>query len=266
MDKPHAHGQRTKSQGEAQMETPENFLSHMTQLIWDNRWKEHSAFDEWLENHMSREGAAVFAREHCVFADHFPRWFGSIVANCPHLPVRQYMIDNMYVEEVKDPSIATGHYESMVDFAVALGFERDFIYSYNGELYTRLALAYWDRAARAWPWLEGFAAVCGLEAARGPSVAKLGHVAKLGRDAWAVLNLPEEAMAHWTAGEEADMPEGGHGDMTLKILAEYADAEEKQARVLEVLAESMQIRWYHFDCIGRDALEASGVPLKQQAG
>lgn len=247
------------------MESPDKFLTHMTQVIWENRWKAHSAFDEWLENHMCAEGAGVFAREHCVFAAHFPRWFGAIVANCPHLRVRQYMIDNMYVEEVKDPSIENGHYESMVDFAVALGFERDFIYSYKGTLYTRLALAYWDRASRAWPWIEAFAAVCGLEAARGATVAKLGHVTKLGHDAWLPLNLPEKAMAHWTAGEEADMPEDGHGDMTLKILTEFADTEEKQARVLEVLEESMQVRWYHFDCIGRDALKASGVAVKEDA-
>lgn len=244
------------------MQNPETFEKHMAQVIWNNRWKAHSAFDEWLENHMSAEGAAVFAREHCVFADHFPRWFGNMTANCPHLEVRKYLIDNMYVEEVKDPTIANGHYESMVDFAVALGFERDFIYAYKGMLYTRLALAYWDRATRAWPWLEGFAAVAGLEAARGPAVAKLGHVAKLGREAWAPLNLSEEAMAHWTAGEEADFPEGGHGDMTLKILAKYADTQEKQARVCEVLEESMQVRWYHFDCIGREALAASGIDFE----
>ncbi|MCH8919025.1 MAG: iron-containing redox enzyme family protein [Proteobacteria bacterium] len=239
------------------MESAESFEQHMAQVIWDNRWKAPSAFDQWLEDHMCAEGAAVFAREHCVFADHFPRWFGHMVGNCPHLGARQYMIDNMYVEEVKDPTIATGHYESMVDFAVALGDERDFIISYKGTIYTRLALAYWDRASRAWPWLEAFAAVAGLEAARGPAVAKLGPIAKLGRQAWAPLGLSEAAMAHWTAGEEADFPEGGHGDMTLKILAEHADTEDAQARVLGILEESMQVRWYHFDQIGRDALAAS---------
>jgi pyrroloquinoline quinone (PQQ) biosynthesis protein C len=244
------------------MESPEKFEQHMAQVIWDNRWKAHSAFDEWLEKHMCAEGAVVFAREHCVFADHFPRWFGHMTANCPHLKVRQYMIDNMYVEEVKDPSIATSHYESMVDFAVALGDDREFIYTYQGAIYTRLAVAYWDRASRAWPWLEAFAAVAGLEAARGPTVAKLGHIAKLGREAWAPLGLPEAAMAHWTAGEEADFPEGGHGDMTLKILAEYTDDGDSQARVLEILEESMQVRWYHFDQIGREALAASGAALE----
>ena len=41
------------------MRTPDKFEAHMAQVIWDHRWKDHSAFDEWLENHMSADGAAV---------------------------------------------------------------------------------------------------------------------------------------------------------------------------------------------------------------
>jgi hypothetical protein len=50
--------------------------------------------------------------------------------------------------------------------------------------------------------------------------------------------------------------------MTLKILSKYARTEAQQARVLEVLAETMQVRWFHFDCIGRDSLKAAGISLQ----
>ncbi len=243
------------------MQAPEQFEKEMAQIIWETRWKNLSSFDIWLNNHMSRAGAAVFGLEHCVFADQFPRWFGHIIGNCPEMDARQYMIDNMYVEEVHDPTIGTGHYESMVDFAVALGHQRDFVYHYQGAVYTKMALAYWDRAARAWPWLDAFAAVAGLEAARGPMVADLGNVASLKRSVWEPLNLSDEALEHWSAGEAADLPEGGHGDMTLKILAKHANTKETQSRVLSLLQETMQVRWLHFDNIGRDALKASGVEL-----
>ncbi len=241
--------------------SPEEFESRMASVIWENRWKHHNTFDVWLQNHMSREGARVFALEHCVFADEFPRWFGSIIGNCPALDVRQYMIENMYVEEVTDPTISTGHYESMVDFAVALGYERDYVYTYKGTPYTKMALAYWERASRAWPWLEAFAAVAGLEAARGPAVKRLGNIASLNRAVWEPLELPDSALSHWSAGEVADMPEGGHGDMTLKILAKYASTEEEQATVESLLIETMQIRWFHFDQIGKDAMAASGIAI-----
>jgi pyrroloquinoline quinone (PQQ) biosynthesis protein C len=233
------------------------FEQKMAKVIWENRWKNFSAFDIWIDNHFCPEGAAVFAREHCVFARHFPRWFGAIISNCPEMEPRQYMIDNMFVEEVKDPAISTGHYESMVNFAVALGQSRKFINEYQGAIYTRMALAYWDRASRAWPWLESFAAVAGLEGARGPLVAKMGRTRPMSKEIWGRLGLKPKAMEHWEAAEEADLPEGGHGDMTLKILAKYADTAEKRARVLEVLEESMQVRWFHFDNIGKEAIAAS---------
>ena len=244
------------------MESPEDFEQHLAQIIWDNRWKNPHALQIWQENYIDAAGAKAFALEHCVFGDHFPRWFGSIVANCPYLEARQYMIENMYVEEVVDPTINNSHYESLVDFAVALGCDRDFVYNYKGQIYTRMAVAYWERASRAWPWLEGFAAVGGLEAARGPAVARIGRVNKMTRAMWQPLGLSDKDLAHWAAGEAADFPEGGHGDMTLKILAKYADSDDKQARVMAVIEETTQIRWFHFDNIGRDALEASGVSLE----
>jgi pyrroloquinoline quinone (PQQ) biosynthesis protein C len=244
------------------METQEQFEAHMAQVIWDNRWKEESAYEIFVKDHMCREGAKIYAKEHCVFADHFPRWFGAVAASCPHADARRYMIENMYVEEVNDPTISQGHYESLVDFGVALGFDRDFLYNYKGAVYTRLALAYWDRATRAWPWIEGFAAVAGLEAARGPAVLRLGGTRPNSRATFRALKLDEKDVAHWAAAETADYGDDGHGDMTLKILSKYARTDAQQARVLEVLAETMQVRWFHFDCIGRDSLKAAGVALK----
>ena len=237
------------------------FEEEMAQVIYHNRWETPNSWEVYLHNHLTREGARVFAAEHCVFANYFPRWFGNIVGNCPHLDARQYMIENMYVEEVTDPTIDQGHYESMVDFAVALGWDRDYIYSYGGKPYTKMALAFWDSASRGRPWLEAFAAVGGLAAARGPAGKRLGTVTPHNRESWAPLNLPEAALAHWKAGEAADFPEGGHGDMTMKVLSKYADTEDKQAIVLATLEETTQVRWYHFDQIGRDAFEASKVAL-----
>lgn len=241
------------------------FEDRMSRVIWENRWKNHTAYELFVTKHMSIPGAQVYAREHTVFARHFPRWFGAVAANCPILSARAYMIENMYVEEVEDPTIEKGHYESLIDFGVALGLDRDFLYDYKGSIYTRLAIAYWDRATRAWPWLEGFAAVAGLEAARSPSVLKHGHAIPNNRAVFRPLGLPEEALSHWSAAESADYGSEGHGDMTLKILSENARTAEQQERVLEVLAETMQVRSYHFDCIGRDALAAAGVATDELA-
>ena len=70
--------------------------------------------------------------EHCVFAASFPRWLANVTGNCPHLDVRQYLIENMYVEEVRDPTEPIGHYESMVRFAVAVGLDDAWVRAYPG--------------------------------------------------------------------------------------------------------------------------------------
>lgn len=241
------------------MYSRDDFEKRMATVIWENRWKHHTSYELFISKHMAKPGAAVYAREHAVFAKHFPRWFGSVVANCPEMSARRYMIENMYVEEVNDPTIDNGHYESLVDFGVALGYDRDFLYRYKGRVYTRVCIAYWDRATRAWPWLEGFAAVAGLEAARSPTVLRLGNAIPNSRRVWLSLDLPPGALAHWQAAEAADYGADGHGDMTLKILSEFASTQKEQDRILEVLAETMQVRSYHFDCIGREALEAVGA-------
>lgn len=241
------------------MESQDQFEEHMAEVIWQSRWKNHTAYELFVTKHMCREGARVYAREHAVFARNFPRWFGSVVANCPSFAARRYMIENMYVEEVEDPTIDNGHYESLLDFGVALGCDRDFLNGYQGRIYTRLCIAYWDRATRAWPWMEGFAAVAGLEAARSPAVLKRGNCIPNSRSVWGPLGLPQEAMSHWSAAETADYGAEGHGGMTLRILSEHAETEAQQKRILEVLEETMHVRSYHFDCIGREALKEAGV-------
>jgi pyrroloquinoline quinone (PQQ) biosynthesis protein C len=213
---------------------------------------------QYLKDALRPEGARVLALEHCVFAINFPRWFGNIIGNCPHLDVRQYMIQNMYLEEVEDPTIKNGHYESMVDFAVALGCDRKYVYNYKGKIHTRMAVSYWDNASRTKPWLEAFAAVGGLEVCNNEAIAlRFGGRPMTSRETWAPLGLKKESVTHWEAAEAADTPEGGHGDETLDILVRFADTEEKQNTILATFEESMQVLYYQLDQIGLAAYEAS---------
>src|SRR5580704_9597379 len=92
---------------------PEAFKAHMRDIVGETYWSSPPCMYEFQNAYMSRAGALAFALEHCQFTDRFPRWFGSIVANCPHLDARAYMIANMFVEEVEDPTMPIGHNESM---------------------------------------------------------------------------------------------------------------------------------------------------------
>lgn len=47
-------------------------------------WEKSPRMMEFLNHHLNREGAKIFAKEHTFFAAHFPRWFGNIIGSCPH--------------------------------------------------------------------------------------------------------------------------------------------------------------------------------------
>ncbi len=240
--------------------TPEQFQEAILDLLQQFRWGTPTILEQYNKNHLSREGARVYALEHCVFAANFPRWLANITGNCPHLEVRKYLIENMYVEEVKDPTIPTGHYESLVDFAVALGVDRQFVHGYTGAPITKMRITYCDWVSRTKPWLEAFAAIAGNEVARGKEMIKrVGERARTSRNMWASLGLSDEALAHWDAADEADSSEGGHGDVPLGILKKYAVTRAQQDACLEAMKERQQVNRIWSDQLGVWAYEASGL-------
>jgi hypothetical protein len=240
--------------------TPEEFQKAFLDVLQEGRYGTPSVWEEYLRNHLTPEGARVYALEHCVFAANFPRWLSNIAGNCPYLDVRKYLIENMYVEEVSDPTITTNHYESMVDFTVALGIDREYILSYTGAPLTRMRIVYSDWVSRHTPWLEAMAAIEGDEVSRGSEMIKrVGERARTSRVMWAKLGLSDKALEHWDGADAADSEEGGHGDLPLVILKKYADTEEKQAACLEAARERQATNRVWFDQIGVWAYEASGL-------
>jgi hypothetical protein len=73
--------------------------------IADAEWEREPKIVEFVNKHLIVEGARIFTPEHTYFAEHFPRQFGNVIGNCPVLEPRAYMIANMYVEEVDDPTM-----------------------------------------------------------------------------------------------------------------------------------------------------------------
>lgn len=246
----------------ATLRTPQEFRNEILDLLFDLRWRTPSLHEEFCRKHLSRAGARVYALEHCVFAANFPSWLANITGNCPHLDVRQYLIQNMYVEEVHDPTVTSGHYESLVDFAVALGLDRAYVHAYRGAPITKMRIVYCEWVSRTRPWLEAFAAIAGNECARGHEMIKRhGEVARTSRRQWDALKLGDRDLAHWDSAEAADSDVGGHGDAPLDILAKYAHTREKQDACLAAMRDRQHVNRIWFDQIGAWEFEASGLPV-----
>lgn len=65
--------------------TSEEFREAILDLLQAMRWDTPTLLEDYLRNHLTREGALVYGLEHCVFAANFPRWLANITGNCPHL-------------------------------------------------------------------------------------------------------------------------------------------------------------------------------------
>jgi pyrroloquinoline quinone (PQQ) biosynthesis protein C len=237
--------------------TPDQFKQALLDVC-QTRWIPGTYLEEFNRNHLTREGARIYALEHSVFAANFPRWLGNIVGNCPHLEVRQYLIENMFVEEVRDPTVTTPHYESLVDFAVGLGLDRDFVLGWRGTPITRWRMGYCEWASKR-PWLEAFAAITASEVSRGKEmIARIGERAKSSRKLWDPLKMSDKELAHWDSAEEADSHEDGHGDLPIKILQKYATTQEQQDAALFAAQELIDVYCMWADQIGIWAFEAAG--------
>ena len=240
---------------------PGDFDELIHQEVGKLWWEEPASIVTYIQGNPTAAGMCAFSLEHCYFAERFPRWFGNIVSNCPHLAARQYMIENMFVEEVKDPAIEAGHYESMVDFAVATGAKRQDVYDYTPSITQIMATQYWDNISRTRPWLEAFAGVGGLEFTNSAKLAdRYSQTPLNSRDNFLKFasneKLNETEMAHWEAATEADTGEEGHGQQTINILVQYAETAEQQQRVLASMLESIGVFKFQYDLIGKMAFEA----------
>ena len=225
--------------------------------VAESWWEKSPRMIEFVTHHLNREGARIFAPEHTFFAAHFPRWFGNVIANCPHLDVRRYIIGNIYVEEVHDPTIDDTHYGSMVAFGEGLGLSREEILNYVPCIPMRMGIHYWDNVSRTRPWLEGFAAVGALELTNhGELAARYGKKPLNSRTCWEGLKLDRKWLTHWEAADVADPDEGGHAEETIRIIVENSHSREEGDAALAAVRESIEVFRYVYDILGDRAIAA----------
>ena len=55
-------------------------------IVGKTWWENDNVLMDFIHNHLSREGAKIFTKEHCAFAAHFPQWFGNVITPVPTSP------------------------------------------------------------------------------------------------------------------------------------------------------------------------------------
>ena len=206
----------------------------------------------------------------------FPRWLGSIYANCPVVEVRRVLLGDMDDEDFTDPKWHDGHVGLQRRLGLALGLaDKDLE---EGPFLPEVMANYYsmEGISRSYPWIEALACVAGNEC------LTLGQIPKMYDDMeefvaaesavsgpflpiFKALGLSKEDLAFYWAHDESRIgvwegkealpkPKGAevqHQALLIRTLTEHARTEETRQRVVKMVRMGHSIYHLRWDGIGR---------------
>jgi pyrroloquinoline-quinone synthase len=85
----------------------------------------HPFYQSWSAGTLSLRALQEYSKQYYRHVEAFPSYISAVHANCPSLPIRQHLLENLIEEERG----AENHPELWLRFAEALGVPRDDVLS-----------------------------------------------------------------------------------------------------------------------------------------
>jgi pyrroloquinoline quinone (PQQ) biosynthesis protein C len=233
------------------------------QLVVDRWFRDPPALIAAMATAPTLGATRAFVLQWTKFSRLFPRWVGSIMANCTEPSVIAYEVENLMSEVVRDPAGDDNHYELLIRLGAGVGLSRDEIERFPVLPESQQAFEWLWEMARQPDWLLGFTAVNGLEILGDrnlPVRYGVGQGTGLAAQPYAdSLGVDSEALEFFDVSDAAD---AGHGHETVRIIAEHT-AEPREDEVLSVLAEAMSRLRTMMDAVWALAVRIdAGEPLE----
>lgn len=209
---------------------------------------QRSAFSiAWMEGRLTREHLGFWVSQHLHYVGHFSEWLGAMIANCPHKDSADFLLQNMWEEEMGTP-----HTELLRRFGEACGWSRERIAA-EPALPTTTALRSWSELlARTKDYVLATAGlIVGLES-QTPGI----YINQL-----PVLRDPnfyaftEEETIFFEIHISSDVI---HGERGYQIVEKYATTPEMQQRCLDLVHTAADMRWLYMDGIYRELVRRHG--------
>ena len=199
----------------------------------------------WSEGRLTRDHFAYWVGQHLHYVGHFSEWLGAMFADCPHKDARDFLLQNMWEEEMGTP-----HTELLIRFAEACGWSRDRILSQEA-LPTTRGLRYWcETLAKSHDFVGASAAlIVGLES-QTPGIY--------------TRQLPPLREKYGFTDEETIFFEihiasdAVHGERGYQIVERYATTPEEEQRCLQLVHEATEMRWMYMDGLHRALMREIG--------
>jgi pyrroloquinoline quinone (PQQ) biosynthesis protein C len=189
---------------------------------------------------ITRRGAQALITQLGLFIRHRRDCWAHVLANCPHISVKQKILQHEYGEVIKDSYTEHGHLELIVRQGKALGLTPGEVLNVKPLPSTMATLYAWAWMTREKSWLEGLVSLSVTEWANDDRLHHDiggGLSSRMAKRWMDDLGFGWEQMPNFKVHSQADEE---HSDMFLEDLERFAVG-EKEALVFQAAKESMEL-------------------------
>jgi pyrroloquinoline-quinone synthase len=225
---------------------PTEFRKRLEEEIKGRHSAAHPFSKMWANGELSRQNLADWTKQHLGYVGTFTDWLGVMYAKCPHRDAKDFLLQNMWEEEM-----GQRHTDLLLRFGEACGASRSELL--DPELYpqTRAMQAWCRDLATNWTYLEATAGlVVGLESQVPAIYIKQLPVLK------EKYGFTDEEVKFFKIHITSDIV---HGERGFQIVLRYARTVEDQQRCIQVCRWGAQMRRMYLDGLYRHSVQ--GEPL-----
>lgn len=137
-----------------------NVLTTLDERIQERHLLTHPFYQAWSAGTLSLRALQEYSKQYYRHVEAFPTYMSAVHANCPLLPIRQHLLENLIEEERG----AENHPELWLRFAEALGVPRDEVTTATPLPETTALVQTFRALTRESSYLAGTAALLAYEA------------------------------------------------------------------------------------------------------
>jgi pyrroloquinoline quinone (PQQ) biosynthesis protein C len=196
--------------------------------------------EHYLTVKITKLGARALTTQLGLFIHHRRDCWAHVSANCPHMSVKQKILQHEYGEVIKDQYTEHGHLDLIVRQGKALGLTAEEVLNVKPLPSTMATLYAWGWMTREKSWLEGMISLSVTEWANDDRLHHDiggGLSSRMAKRWMDDLGFGWEQMPNFQVHSQADEE---HSDMFLDDLERFAVG-EKEALVLQAAKESMEL-------------------------
>ena len=196
--------------------------------------------EHYFSIRMTKPRAAVMVTQQSLYVRHRRDCWAHVSANCPHMSVKQKILQHEYGEVIKDEYAEHGHMELIVRQGKALGLTPEQVMNVAPLPSTMATLYAWAWMTREKSWLEGLASLTITEWANDDRLLQDvggGLSSRMAKRWMDDLGFGWEQMPNFKVHSQADEE---HSDMFLEDLEKFA-THEKETQIYQAAKESMEL-------------------------